>query len=179
MPERTETEFDAHSEGYREAVEESIAFSGAGLDFFTRAKADALLELVTARVGPPEELGFLDLGCGPGETDRFLEGRVARLAGVDVAPEMVRRARERNPWAEYRELRGRRAHPLRGLRPSTSASRSASSITSSGRGDPAGAGDGQGHQARGTDRAVRAQPAQPADPKGGPWAASSTGMPTC
>ena len=102
MPERTETEFDAHSAGYRDAVEESIAFSGAGLDFFTRAKADALLGLVTARVGSPEGLGFLDLGCGPGETDRFLAGRVARLAGVDVAPEMVARARERNPWAEYR-----------------------------------------------------------------------------
>ncbi len=102
MPERPETEFDAHSEGYREAVEESIAFSGAGLDFFTRAKADALLELATARLGPPEELGFLDLGCGPGETDRFLKGRVARLAGVDISPEMVMRARERNPWAEYR-----------------------------------------------------------------------------
>ena len=103
MPERTRSEFDAHSETYREAVEESIAFSGTGLDFFTRAKADALLELATPRLGPPDRLGFLDVGCGPGETDHFLRGRVARLAGVDVAPEMVARARERNPWAEYRD----------------------------------------------------------------------------
>jgi SAM-dependent methyltransferase len=102
VPEPTQSEFDAHSEGYRAAVEESIAFSGTGLDFFTRAKADALLELAGARVGPPRGLGFLDVGCGPGETDRFLRGRVARLAGVDVAPEMVERARECNPWAEYR-----------------------------------------------------------------------------
>lgn len=103
MPEPTQSEFDAYSEGYRDAVEESIAFSGTGLDFFTRAKADALLELAAARVGPPQGLGFLDVGCGPGETDRFLEGRVARLAGVDVAPEMVVQARERSPWAEYRD----------------------------------------------------------------------------
>ncbi len=103
MPERTRSEFDAHSESYREAVEESIAFSGAGLDFFTRAKADALLELAARRLGSPDQLGFLDVGCGPGETDHFLRGRIARLAGVDVAPEMVARARERNPWAEYRD----------------------------------------------------------------------------
>ena len=102
MAEQRQSEFDSYSETYREAVEESIAFSGTGLDFFTRAKADALLELAASRVGPPGELGFLDLGCGPGETDRFLEGRVRALAGVDVAPEMLVRARERNPWADYR-----------------------------------------------------------------------------
>ena len=102
MPEPTRSDFDAYSDTYREAVEESIAFSGAGLDFYTRAKADSLLELAGARVGPPQGLSFLDVGCGPGETDRFLRGRVARLAGVDVAPDMVDRARERNPWAEYR-----------------------------------------------------------------------------
>jgi SAM-dependent methyltransferase len=93
--------FDRHAEGYREAVERSIAFSGKDLDFFTRAKARVLLELAE-RVGRPEELAFLDVGCGPGETDQFLEGRVQRLAGVDVAPEMVERARRSNPWAEYR-----------------------------------------------------------------------------
>ena len=44
----------------------------------------------------------MDVGCGPGETDSFLEGRVRSLAGVDVAAGMVDQARWRNPWAEYR-----------------------------------------------------------------------------
>ena len=51
---------------------------------------------------------MLDVGCGPGETDRFLDGRVGRLAGVDVASGMLERARSRNPSVEYRGFaRGR------------------------------------------------------------------------
>jgi SAM-dependent methyltransferase len=101
VAQETAESFDRHADGYREAVEGSIAFSGKDLDFFTRAKARVLLELAE-RVGRPEELAFLDVGCGPGETDRFLGGSVGRLAGVDIAPEMLERARQSNPWAEYR-----------------------------------------------------------------------------
>ncbi len=102
MPERARSDLEGYEDTYREAVEQSIAFSGADLDLFTRIKADALVELTSERVGPAEKLAFLDIGCGPGETDRFLNGRVGRLAGVDVVPGMVERAQERNPWAEYR-----------------------------------------------------------------------------
>lgn len=103
MPDQVPVEFDEYSDSYREAIEEAIAFAGTDLDFFTAAKAEALLELAGSQVGEPRQLSFLDVGCGPGETDRFLEGRVASLAGVDVAPGMVERARRRNPWAEYRD----------------------------------------------------------------------------
>ena len=96
------TEFNRYSETYRESVERSIAFSGAGLDVFTRAKARELLGLAARRVGDPRGLSFLDVGCGPGETDRWLEGRVRGLMGVDVSTEMIAVARERNPWADYR-----------------------------------------------------------------------------
>lgn len=102
MPGQADTDFDRYGDSYRQAVERSIGFFGADLDFFTRAKAEVLLGLAAREVGPPGELGFLDVGCGPGETDRFMQGRVRGLAGVDVAPEMVQRARDANPWAEYR-----------------------------------------------------------------------------
>jgi SAM-dependent methyltransferase len=97
-------DFDEYSDGYRDAVEDSISFVGADLDFFTRAKAQALLELVRDRIGEPTRTSFLDVGCGPGETDRLLKGRVGRLAGVDVAPRMVEHASRLNPWAEYRRF---------------------------------------------------------------------------
>lgn len=100
MPERAE--FDQYSDSYHEAVEDSISFVGADLDFFTRAKARLLLELADGAVGAPETLAFLDVGCGPGETDRLLKGRVSSLTGVDVASGMLERARRSNPWAEYR-----------------------------------------------------------------------------
>jgi SAM-dependent methyltransferase len=96
------TEFDRYSDSYRETVERSIAFSGADLDVFTRAKARELLRLTARRLGDPRRLAFLDVGCGPGETDRWLEGRVQRLTGVDPSTQMIEAARERNPWAEYR-----------------------------------------------------------------------------
>jgi SAM-dependent methyltransferase len=92
---------DAHSDSYREEIESAISFAGAGLDLYTRLKVDVLLE-VASRLGAPERLAFLDVGCGIGETDRFLEGRVGRLTGVDVAPRALERARAANPWAEYR-----------------------------------------------------------------------------
>jgi SAM-dependent methyltransferase len=101
VPDRTRSDLEGYEQTYREAVSESISFSGADLDLFTHIKADLLLELA-AKVGRPDRLALLDVGCGPGETDRFLEGRVGRLAGVDVVPGMVERARQRNPWAEYR-----------------------------------------------------------------------------
>jgi SAM-dependent methyltransferase len=104
MAKQPAVDFDKYSDDYRDAVEDSISFVGADLDFFTRAKADVLLELVRDRIGEPTRATFLDVGCGPGETDRFLKGRVGRLAGVDVAPRMVERASHRNPWAEYRSF---------------------------------------------------------------------------
>jgi SAM-dependent methyltransferase len=103
VPKRAPSDFDRYGESYREAVEDSISFCGADLDFFTRVKARVLLELAERAVGPPDGLAFLDLGCGPGETDSFLEGRVGGLAGVDVSPRMLAQARRRNPWAEYRD----------------------------------------------------------------------------
>ncbi|HEY1236950.1 MAG TPA: class I SAM-dependent methyltransferase [Solirubrobacterales bacterium] len=105
-------EFDRYSEGYRDAVEESISFVGADLDFFTRAKAEALLAIVSDRLGPPGRLAMLDVGCGPGETDRFLDGRVGRLAGVDIASGMLERARSRNPSVEYRGFAAGEAIPF-------------------------------------------------------------------
>ncbi len=104
MPGGSRTDFDAYRDRYREAVERSIAFARKEMDFFTRAKARELLELCERRVGDPRRLSFLDVGCGPGETDRMLEGRVGSLAGVDIAPQMIEAAREANPWAEYRPI---------------------------------------------------------------------------
>jgi SAM-dependent methyltransferase len=102
MAEPPAVDFDEYSDGYRDAVEESISFVGANLDFFTQAKAEALIELVRDRIGDPTRASFLDVGCGPGETDRLLGGRVGRLAGVDVSDRMIGRASRLNPWAEYR-----------------------------------------------------------------------------
>ena len=94
-------EFDSYSDSYRQAVEESIAFAGGDADRYVGAKARMLVELAGRHLGSPSELSALDVGCGPGETDAFLQGAFGALSGVDPSAPMVERAAERNPWAEY------------------------------------------------------------------------------
>ena len=93
--------FDRYADSYREAVEESIAFAGGDAARYVGAKARMLVELAARTLGPPATLDALDVGCGPGETDAFLEGSFGSLSGVDLSGEMAERAASRNPWASY------------------------------------------------------------------------------
>jgi SAM-dependent methyltransferase len=94
-------DFDQYTESYQEALERSIAFAGAEAARYVGAKARMLVDLARRRVGDPTALEALDVGCGPGETDAFLEGAFSGLCGVDISEGMVERAAERNPWASY------------------------------------------------------------------------------
>jgi SAM-dependent methyltransferase len=94
-------DFNAYRDSYREEVQNAISFSGQSPEFFVQAKARHLLELAERQCGDPSELDVLDVGCGVGETDRFLDGRFRRLVGADISGELLERAREQNPWAEY------------------------------------------------------------------------------
>lgn len=102
VDEPSKAEFDDYAQRYREAVQDSISFARTDHDVFTAAKAEALLELIQSRIGSPNRLEVLDVGCGPGETDGFLKGEVGRLAGVDVAQRALDVARAENPEVEYR-----------------------------------------------------------------------------
>jgi SAM-dependent methyltransferase len=93
--------FDHYTDSYRDAVEESIAFAGGDAARYVGAKARMLVELAGRRIGAPDGLRALDVGCGPGETDVFLEGRFGSLSGVDLSSGMAERAASRNPWANY------------------------------------------------------------------------------
>lgn len=95
------TEFDQYTDSYREMVDESIAFAGQGALRYIRAKARMLVDLAGRRLGDPAGLEALDVGCGPGETDSFLEGAFSALHGIDLSATMAERATERNPWAVY------------------------------------------------------------------------------
>jgi ubiquinone/menaquinone biosynthesis C-methylase UbiE len=96
------TEFDAYGERYRAEIEQALPFGAMDLDRFTAAKADRLVELAGRWLEPPAGLTVLDVGCGTGETDRFLEGRFGSLHGADISNAQLDRARETNPAVEYR-----------------------------------------------------------------------------
>jgi SAM-dependent methyltransferase len=100
--------FDAYDKTYRDEVEQSIAFAGVGLDVFTEAKAHALLRLIRDRIGDPGAVRALDVGCGTGETDRYLAHEIGELHGVDVSEGAVAQARSANPDVLYRTYDGER-----------------------------------------------------------------------
>lgn len=97
--------FDIVARSYGQLVDESIAFAGRSHEFYLRAKADALADVVGRRIGDPATLAALDVGCGDGEFDRLLP-QFERLDGVDPSAAMVERARSLNARASYRVADG-------------------------------------------------------------------------
>jgi SAM-dependent methyltransferase len=102
------SEFDVYRDTYRDEVERALPFGALDLDRFTEAKADHLMGAACRLLGAPETLRVLDVGCGTGETDRFLVGRISELEGVDMSEGLIERARRAVPDAEYRSYEGAR-----------------------------------------------------------------------
>jgi|SRR5579875_2663774 len=62
-----------------------------------------VLQDFAARVKSVAPLPVLDLGCGPGQVAAFLEALGVPVIGIDIAPDMLREARELHPYIEFRE----------------------------------------------------------------------------
>lgn len=101
-------EFDRLDGTYADALETAVAFSGQDPAFFTEVKAGLLIDLARRRLGDPGRLRVLDLGCGPGLTDRWLTGSFGEVHGVDVSAAMVEEAVALNPGAHYSVFDGSR-----------------------------------------------------------------------
>lgn len=99
-------EFDAYRSTYAKAVNDSIAFSGLNVDFFTQAKAVRLVDLLATLIGPPNELSVLDVGCGVGTYHPLLRGKVGRITGIDPSAACIDEARKNNPDVSYRTYDG-------------------------------------------------------------------------
>jgi SAM-dependent methyltransferase len=95
------SDFNTYKDTYRQAVEESIAFSGRGVDYFAEHKALHLAAVAWRHLGDPASLSALDLGCGIGATDAFAVRHFGELHGADIATEAIARAEEANPAVTY------------------------------------------------------------------------------
>jgi ubiquinone/menaquinone biosynthesis C-methylase UbiE len=100
--------FDEHARSYDEQIERAIAFSGREHDFFTKAKVDSLVSLFARRLGDPDGMRVLDVGCGSGVAHRFLAPEVGALEATDVSAEMLTLARRANPTVAYHQTEGDR-----------------------------------------------------------------------
>ena len=101
------TDFDDYKETYKDEVASSIAFIGQDVEFFTKAKAHTLLHVAARLLGDTGKLKVLDIGCGVGSTDRYLIDHFGELHGVDVADEVIEKAKLAIPAAHYQDYDGK------------------------------------------------------------------------
>lgn len=101
-------EFDAYRSSYADTVNNSISFSGLKVDFFTRAKAVRLVDILDATHGSAKDLSILDVGCGVGTYHPLLRGKVGSISGIDPSSECVAEARRNNPDVNYSTYDGDR-----------------------------------------------------------------------
>jgi SAM-dependent methyltransferase len=100
-PVKPVSEFDVYNRNYSDTVNQALAFSGLKVDFFTRAKAEYLLDLVEKLHPPMSHAEVIDIGCGVGNTHPHMRDQFAKMAGVDVSAACIATAIERNPSVQY------------------------------------------------------------------------------
>jgi SAM-dependent methyltransferase len=110
----SQQEFDRHKETYRSDIDRTVAFSGQSHDFFTRVKAEYLIDLFRVlereRDRSTLPLEILDIGCGHGHIHPYLTQSSMRmnLSAIDVAATVVEEASLLNPTVDYRAYEGER-----------------------------------------------------------------------
>lgn len=94
-------EFDLYSDVYTDAVNESLAFSGLTVDFFTKVKAAYFIDVLNRQFDDPAELSLLDIGCGVGIYHGLIGPEIKSLTGVDISATSIAHAREKHPDVDY------------------------------------------------------------------------------
>lgn len=104
-------EFDPFNKTYRSDIDKAVAFSGQDHEFFTRVKADYLVELLSdlhTRDTSVAPLKVLDVGCGHGHIHPHLlkSGVPLALSGIDMASTVIEEAKQTNPSVDYTSYDG-------------------------------------------------------------------------
>ena len=94
-------EFDGYHQSYSEKVNDSVSFTGLGVDYFTAVKAAYVLDKVNEVFGRHVEVDCLDVGCGVGNLHCLLSPKIGSLKGVDVSEQCINTARKNNAGVSY------------------------------------------------------------------------------
>lgn len=101
-----QSEFDPYSTNYKTLVNDSLAFSGLNVDFFTKVKAEYLKDILLQTYNTTK-VDTLDLGCGVGNFHPLLVPHVRSLSGTDVSGESIKIASANNPDVRYKLFAGK------------------------------------------------------------------------
>jgi SAM-dependent methyltransferase len=94
-------DFNNTKDSYREKIEQSIAFSGKSLNYFTDVKADYLQKIVSEQLPNIAHPKLLDVGCGHGYIHPKLLDFGFEVVGVEVASEVLPIAKKINKKVSY------------------------------------------------------------------------------
>lgn len=77
------------------------------MDFFIEVKARYLCKIAKKYFGNRQKLSVLDVGCGVGLTDLFLNNKFDELYGVDISEGVIEKAALTNPSVFYQVYDGK------------------------------------------------------------------------
>jgi len=93
MNSRGNSHFDRLGSEYQERVDQCLhSLGGRDSAYYNRKKAEKLVSLVRTYLGEPDELDFLDLGCGTGMSEKVLARGFRSATGLDKSAVMIREA---------------------------------------------------------------------------------------
>src|SRR5690606_25167748 len=98
--------FYKYNKNYSETIEKSLAFTGLKIDFFTKVKAEYIIEQANKRFVNPANISALDIGCGVGNIHPLLIPHFGALTGIDVSAASIETAKEKNVAAHYDTYKG-------------------------------------------------------------------------
>lgn len=93
--------FDKYADTYEKEIQSSINFIGKDVDFFIELKVLKIINFVNNFFPRENDINILDVGCGIGIIDSRLKRYFKKINGIDIEPEIIERARTRNPEVNY------------------------------------------------------------------------------
>ena len=100
--------FDQYSDEYTSLVNNSVAFTGLDIDFFTKVKAGYIADFCNSHQFASASTKALDVGCGVGSFHSLLIDEFEELHGVDVSADSISKASDNHPLVEYKTYSGSR-----------------------------------------------------------------------
>jgi SAM-dependent methyltransferase len=104
------SEFDSYRPHYESEIDHVIRLGGRSREFYTKAKANALLELFSGDITGAGPLNVLDVGCGGAAIHGFLlsSSLPLKLTGVDMSRTFLESAQAEHPDVRYDVCDGER-----------------------------------------------------------------------